>query len=84
MVDNLLYCCRPEPRRCTRDAIDLKRVTIPVVFAVTPCSSEMWNTGQQAHVAMAHAVSKALAAGGGILLPLGAGHDPAASMTISF
>ena len=36
-----------------RDAIDLKRVMITVVFALLPCFfMAMWNTGYQAHAAM--------------------------------
>lgn len=80
MVDTLLYSppdlTRGPPH--VRDAIDLKRVMILVVFAVTPCALiGMWNTGYQAHVAMASLGIDS--AGGwreGLLLLLGAGHDP--------
>ncbi|HSD70670.1 MAG TPA: NADH:ubiquinone reductase (Na(+)-transporting) subunit B [Woeseiaceae bacterium] len=80
MVDTLLYSppdlTRGPPH--VRDAIDLKRVMILVVFAVTPCAIiGMWNTGYQAHVAMA---SLGIDSAGGwresLLLLLGAGHDP--------
>jgi Na+-transporting NADH:ubiquinone oxidoreductase subunit B len=80
MVDTLLYSppdlTRGAPH--VRDAIDLKRVMILVVFAVTPCALiGMWNTGYQAHVAMGALGIESV--GGwreGFLLLLGAGHDP--------
>ena len=80
MVDTLLYSppdlTRGAPH--VRDAIDLKRVMILVVFAVTPCALVgMWNTGYQAHIAMANLGIENV--GGwreGLLLLLGAGHDP--------
>ena len=55
MVDTLFYSpadvARTSPH--VRDAIDLKRVMIIVVFAVTPCALVgMWNTGFQANTAM--------------------------------
>ena len=55
MVDTLLYS-PPDVTRSSphiRDAIDLKRVMIIVVFAATPCALVgMWNTGFQANTAM--------------------------------
>jgi Na+-transporting NADH:ubiquinone oxidoreductase subunit B len=56
MVDTLFYSppdlTRGAPH--VRDAIDLKRVIIIVVFAVVPCVLVgLWNTGYQANTAMA-------------------------------
>jgi Na+-transporting NADH:ubiquinone oxidoreductase subunit B len=56
MVDTLFYSppdlARGAPH--VRDAVDLKRVMILVVFAATPCALVgFWNTGFQAHSAMA-------------------------------
>jgi len=55
MVDTLFYS-PPDVTRGSphvRDAIDLKRVMIIVVFAATPCALVgMWNTGFQANTAM--------------------------------
>jgi len=55
MVDTLFYS-PPDVTRGSphiRDAIDLKRVMIMVVFAATPCALVgMWNTGYQANTAM--------------------------------
>ena len=55
MVDTLFYSppdlTRGAPH--VRDAVDLKRVMIMVVFAATPCALiGMWNTGFQANTAM--------------------------------
>ncbi|MDH4048095.1 MAG: NADH:ubiquinone reductase (Na(+)-transporting) subunit B [Gammaproteobacteria bacterium] len=80
MVDTLFYS-PPDVTRGSphvRDAIDLKRVMILVVFAVTPCALVgMWNTGYQANAAI---VSLGIGEIGGwresILMLLGAGHDP--------
>lgn len=80
MVDTLLYSPPDVTRGAphVRDAIDLKRVMILVVFAVTPCALiGMWNTGYQAHVAMASlGVGSAGGWREGLMLLLGAGHDP--------
>ena len=56
MVDTLFYSppdlTRGAPH--VRDAIDLKRVMILVVFAAAPCVLVgLWNTGFQANTAMA-------------------------------
>lgn len=80
MVDTLLYSppdlTRGAPH--VRDAIDLKRVMIVVVFAVTPCALiGIWNTGYQAHVAMtALDIDTLSGLRGSLLALLGAGHDP--------
>lgn len=61
-----------------RDAIDLKRVMIMVVFAATPAALiGMWNTGYQANTAIA-AMGIEMLPGWreSVLLLLGAGHDP--------
>jgi Na+-transporting NADH:ubiquinone oxidoreductase subunit B len=80
MVDTLFYS-PPDVTRGSphvRDAIDLKRVMILVVFAVTPCALVgMWNTGYQANLAIA---SLGIEQVGGwresLIVLLGAGHDP--------
>ena len=62
-----------------RDAIDLKRVMILVVFAATPCALiGMWNVGFQANSALA-AMGYASVDGwrGSMMALLGAGYDPA-------
>ncbi|WP_419784252.1 NADH:ubiquinone reductase (Na(+)-transporting) subunit B [Maridesulfovibrio sp.] len=61
-----------------RDAIDLKRVMITVVFALIPCFyMAMWNTGYQANAALA---SMGLEAGTGwrwsVMTGLGLSADP--------
>jgi Na+-transporting NADH:ubiquinone oxidoreductase subunit B len=81
MVDTLLYS-PPDVARGSphiRDAIDLKRVMIVVVFAVTPCALfGMWNTGFQANTAMAALGVTQIEGWRGALLPLlGAGYDAA-------
>ncbi len=80
MVDTLFYS-PPDTTRGSphvRDAIDLKRVMILVVFAATPAAVlGMWNTGFQAHTAMAAMGIESL--GGwreSILALVWAGHDP--------
>ena len=81
MVDTLFYS-PPDVTRGSphiRDAIDLKRVMIIVVFAATPATLVgMWNTGFQAHTAM---LAMGIEASPGwretILSLLGAGHNPA-------
>ncbi len=81
MVDTLFYSPPDVTRGAPhiRDAIDLKRIMIMVVFAVTPCALiGMWNTGYQAHIAMASLGIDSLAGWRGTLLAmLGASHDPA-------
>jgi Na+-transporting NADH:ubiquinone oxidoreductase subunit B len=80
MVDTLFYS-PPDVTRGSphvRDALDLKRVMILVVFAVTPCALfGMWNTGFQANSAMAAMNVAGIDDWRGVLLPLiGAGYDP--------
>jgi Na+-transporting NADH:ubiquinone oxidoreductase subunit B len=81
MVDTLFYS-PPDVTRGSphiRDAIDLKRVMIMVVFAATPAALVgMWNTGFQANTAIA-AMGIDMLPGWRetILLLLGGGHDPA-------
>ena len=80
MFDTLLYS-PPDVTRGSphvRDALDLKRVIIMVVFAVTPCLLVgMWNTGYQANTAIA-SLGLAGAEGwrGATLALFGAGYDP--------
>ncbi len=80
MVDTLFFS-PPDVTRGSphiRDAIDLKRVMIMVVFAATPCALiGMWNTGYQANTALA-AMGVEMMPGWreSMLLLLGAGHDP--------
>jgi Na+-transporting NADH:ubiquinone oxidoreductase subunit B len=79
MVDTLFYSppdvARGSPH--VRDALDLKRVMILVVFAVTPCAIVgMWNTGFQANTAIAAMGLSGIDGWRGALLPiLGAGYD---------
>jgi len=80
MVDTLFYS-PPDVARTSphiRDAIDLKRVMIIVVFAVTPCALVgMWNTGFQANIAMAALGVSGIEGWRGMVMPLlGAGYDP--------
>jgi Na+-transporting NADH:ubiquinone oxidoreductase subunit B len=80
MVDTLFYS-PPDVTRGSphvRDAIDLKRVMILVVFAVTPCALVgMWNTGYQANVAMLSlGIGNPSGWREGLLAMLAAGHDP--------
>jgi Na+-transporting NADH:ubiquinone oxidoreductase subunit B len=61
-----------------RDSIDLKRLMIVVVLALTPCVfMAMWNTGYQANLAL-HKLGIAQPEGwrGAILAGLGIGFDP--------
>ena len=60
-----------------RDALDLKRIMILVVFAAIPCVLiGMWNTGYQANTALAALnVDSINGWRGAILLLLGAGYD---------
>ena len=79
MVDTLFYS-PPDVTRGSphvRDAIDLKRVMIMVVFAATPCALVgMWNTGYQANTAMfAMGLETLPGWRETILLLLGGGHD---------
>lgn len=81
MVDTLFYS-PPDVTRGSphiRDALDLKRVMILVVFAVTPCLLVgLWNTGFQANSALAAMGADAVPGWrGSIMALLGAGHDPA-------
>jgi len=79
MVDTLLYTpsdlTRGSPH--IRDALDLKRVMIMVVFAVTPCIVVgLWNTGYQANSAIALLGHTGADGWRGVVLPLlGAGYD---------
>ena len=80
MVDTLLYS-PPDLTRSTphiRDAIDLKRVMIMVVFAVTPAAMiGIWNTGYQANMGLQTLGLVGIEGWRGALLPLlGAGYDP--------
>ena len=80
MVDTLFYSpadvTRGSPH--VRDAIDLKRVMIIVVFAATPAVViGMWNTGFQANTALATLGLDGIDGWRGIALSLlGAGYDP--------
>ena len=81
MVDTLFYS-PPDVTRGSphvRDALDLKRVMILVVFAVTPALVVgLWNTGFQANSAMAAMGIEGVPGWrGAVLALLGAGHDPA-------
>ena len=80
MVDTLFYS-PPDVTRSSphiRDAIDLKRVMIMVVFAATPAALVgMWNVGFQANTAMAAMGIEAMPGWRETLLGLLAvGHDP--------
>ena len=81
MVDTLFYSppdvARGSPH--VRDALDLKRVMIMVVFAATPCAIVgMWNTGFQANTALAALGMTSIEGWRAALIPLlGAGYDPA-------
>jgi len=79
MVDTLFYS-PPDVTRGSphvRDALDLKRVMILVVFAVTPCVLVgMWNTGYQANTALASlGLTSVEGWRGAVLVFLGAGYD---------
>lgn len=79
MVDTLFYS-PPDVTRGSphvRDALDLKRVMILVVFAVTPCVLlGMWNTGYQANTAIASlGLTGVEGWRGAVLAVLGAGYD---------
>ncbi|MDH3954155.1 MAG: RnfABCDGE type electron transport complex subunit D, partial [Gammaproteobacteria bacterium] len=80
MVDTLFFTpadvTRGSPH--VRDAIDLKRVMIMVVFAATPCALiGMWNVGFQANSAMASLGIEWIDGWRGSMLALlGAGYDP--------
>jgi Na+-transporting NADH:ubiquinone oxidoreductase subunit B len=80
MVDTLFYSPADVTRSAphVRDAIDLKRVMIMVVFAATPCALVgMWNTGFQANTALAAMGLIGIDGWRGALLPLlGAGYNP--------
>jgi Na+-transporting NADH:ubiquinone oxidoreductase subunit B len=80
MVDTLLYTpsdvTRSSPH--VRDAMDLKRLMIFVVIAVTPCLLVgMYNIGYQANAAIqAMGLSEAVGWRGAVLEGLGVGYDP--------
>jgi len=80
MVDTLLYTpadvTRGSPH--VRDGLDLKRLMIFVVLAVTPCALVgMYNTGYQANAAMlAMGVESASGWRGALLGALGIGYAP--------
>ncbi len=80
MVDTLFFSpadvTRGSPH--VRDALDLKRVMIIVVFAALPCVLlGVWNTGYQANSAITAMDIEAISGWRGALLPfLGAGLDP--------
>ena len=81
MVDTLFYS-PPDVTRSSphiRDALDLKRVMITVVFAATPAVMiGLWNTGYQANMALAGLGIDAVPGWRGIIISLlGAGADPA-------
>ena len=81
MVDTLFYT-PPDVTRGSphvRDALDLKRVMIIVVFAATPCALiGMWNTGFQANAAMVTLGIEWIPGWrGSVMALLGAGYDPA-------
>ena len=80
-VDTFLYSppdlARGSPH--IRDALDLKRVMIIVVFASAPAAIfGMWNTGYQANMALQSLGLSGIEGWRGALLPLlGAAYDPA-------
>ncbi len=80
MVDTLLYTPDDVTRNAPhiRDAIDLKRVMILVVFAATPAALfGAWNVGFQANTAMANlAIETAPGWRGAFLSMSGLGYDP--------
>ena len=81
MVDTLFYS-PPDVTRGSphiRDAIDLKRVMIIVVFAAAPCVLiGMWNTGYQANSAMTALGMESVPGWRGVILSLvGVGQDSA-------
>lgn len=80
MVDTLFFS-PPDTTRGpphVRDAVDLKRVMILVVFAAVPCVLVgLWNTGFQAHTAMAAmGIESVDGWRGSVLSLLFAGNDP--------
>ena len=83
MVDTLFFSppdlTRGAPH--VRDAIDLKRVMILVVFAATPCVLVgLWNTGYQANTAMAAMGIESIEGWRGtVLAMLFAGNDPSSA-----
>jgi Na+-transporting NADH:ubiquinone oxidoreductase subunit B len=86
MVDTLLYTPADVTRSAphVRDAIDLKRVMIYVVFASTPAVLVgIYNVGLQANLAMASlGVDAAPGWRGVVLAALGVGYDPNATMAV--
>ncbi|MGE0625716.1 MAG: NADH:ubiquinone reductase (Na(+)-transporting) subunit B [Pseudomonadales bacterium] len=81
MVDTLLYtpADRAPGAPHVRDAVDLKRVMILVVLAVSPAALiGLWNAGYQANLAMADLGVAAAPGWRGALIALaGTGYDPA-------
>jgi Na+-transporting NADH:ubiquinone oxidoreductase subunit B len=79
MVDTLFYSPADVARGAphVRDAVDLKRVMILVVFAATPCALVgFWNTGFQANSAMAALGIEATSGWhGGVLSLFAVGYD---------
>ncbi len=79
MVDTLFFSPADLTRGAphVRDAIDLKRVMIIVVFSAVPCILiGLWNTGFQANTAMAAMGIESVAGWrGGSLALFGVGHD---------
>ncbi len=80
MVDTLFYTPADVARHAphVRDSIDLKRVMIVVVLAVTPCALfGMWSTGYHANLAIQE-LGLAGAEGwrGTIIALFGVGYDP--------
>ena len=67
-----------------RDALDLKRMMVTVVFALVPCILvAMYNTGFQANAAMAEGMS-AVGLRGWIINVLGIGYSPADPLACLF
>lgn len=88
MVDTLLYTPSDVTRGAphVRDAIDLKRVMIYVLFASVPCALVgMYNVGLQANEAMA-AMGVASADGwrGAVIDAFGIGYDPVSAWACFF
>ncbi len=81
MIDTALYSPSDVTRGAphVRDALDLKRVMIMVVFAATPAAIVgMWNTGFQANTALASLGLESIDGWRATALALlGAGYDPA-------
>ena len=80
MLDTLFYSPSDVSRGAphVRDALNLKRVMGLVVLGVLPCAVVgMWNTGHQAHLAMAElGLPPPTGWRGTLMALLGVGHDP--------